>query len=35
MGGESKHSASYWKISRTAMKMLRTIFRKRLSPRPR
>jgi glycosyltransferase involved in cell wall biosynthesis len=34
-GGESKHSASYWKISRTAMKMLRTILRKRFSPRPR
>jgi glycosyltransferase involved in cell wall biosynthesis len=30
LGGESKHSASYWKISRTALKMLRAIFRKRL-----
>jgi glycosyltransferase involved in cell wall biosynthesis len=34
-GGESKHSASYWKISRTALKMLRAIFRKRLTPRPK
>ncbi len=31
MGGESKHSANYRKISMTALKMLRTIFRKRLS----
>ena len=31
MGGESKHSASYAKISRTALKMLRAILRKRLS----
>jgi hypothetical protein len=30
-GGVSKHSASYWKISKTALKMLRAIFRKRLS----
>ena len=29
-GGESKHSASYAKISRTAMMMLRAILRKRL-----
>lgn len=27
--GESKHSANYWKISRTALRMLNTIFRKR------
>jgi len=27
--GESKHSANYWKISRTALRMLHTIFRKR------
>jgi glycosyltransferase involved in cell wall biosynthesis len=27
--GESKHSANYWKISRTALRMLRTILRKR------
>ena len=31
MGGESKHSANYRKISLTALKMLRAIFRKRLS----
>ncbi len=31
MGGESKHSANYRKISMTALKMLRAIFRKRLS----
>lgn len=31
MGGESKHSANYRKIARTALKMLRAIFRKRLS----
>ena len=30
-GGESKHSAGYWKVSRTALKMLRAIFRKRFS----
>jgi UDP-N-acetylglucosamine diphosphorylase / glucose-1-phosphate thymidylyltransferase / UDP-N-acetylgalactosamine diphosphorylase / glucosamine-1-phosphate N-acetyltransferase / galactosamine-1-phosphate N-acetyltransferase len=29
-GGESKISDNYWKISRTALRMLRTIFRKRL-----
>ncbi len=34
-GGESKHSASYWKVSRTALKMLRAILRKRLEGRPR
>ena len=28
-GGESKHSASFWKLSRTALRMLRTIFAKR------
>ncbi len=28
VGGESKHSASYWHISRTALRMLRTILRK-------
>jgi hypothetical protein len=33
-GGESKHSAGYAKVSRTALKMLRTIFRKRLEPAP-
>jgi UDP-N-acetylglucosamine diphosphorylase / glucose-1-phosphate thymidylyltransferase / UDP-N-acetylgalactosamine diphosphorylase / glucosamine-1-phosphate N-acetyltransferase / galactosamine-1-phosphate N-acetyltransferase len=27
--GESKHSANYWKISRTALRMLNIIFRKR------
>lgn len=30
LGGESKHSADYLHISRTALRMLRTIFRKRL-----
>ena len=30
IGGESKHSANYWRISRTASRMLRTIFRQRL-----
>jgi len=30
IGGESKHSANYWRISRTALRMLRTIARKRL-----
>ena len=30
VGGESKHSDSYWKISRTALRMLKTIFAKRL-----
>ena len=29
MGGESKHSASFWKVSRTALGMFRTICRKR------
>jgi glycosyltransferase involved in cell wall biosynthesis len=29
-GGESKHSASYLKVAKTALKMLRAIFRKRL-----
>jgi glycosyltransferase involved in cell wall biosynthesis len=31
MGGESKHSANYRKISLTALRMLRAILRKRLS----
>jgi dTDP-glucose pyrophosphorylase len=30
IGGESKHSANYWRISRTAMRMLKTIFRMRV-----
>ena len=30
LGGESKHSANYWRISRTALRMLRTIFLRRL-----
>ena len=30
IGGESKHSANYFRISRTASRMLWTIFRKRL-----
>jgi hypothetical protein len=34
-GGRSKHSEGWLKVSRTALKMLRTIFRKRLSPAPR
>src|SRR6267154_1175560 len=29
VGGSSKHSDSYWKISRTALRMLKTIVRKR------
>ena len=29
MGGESKHSQSLWKVSRTALAMFRTICRKR------
>lgn len=33
MGGESKHSASFAKLSRTALMMLRAIVRKRLTPR--
>jgi hypothetical protein len=31
MGGESKHSANYRKVSMTALRMLRAIVRKRLS----
>jgi dTDP-glucose pyrophosphorylase len=31
IGGESKHSANYFRISRTATRMLRTIARKRLN----
>jgi glycosyltransferase involved in cell wall biosynthesis len=34
-GGDSKHSDSYWKISKTALKMLRAIFRKRFEAAPR
>jgi len=30
IGGESKHSANYFKVSQTALRMLRTIVRKRL-----
>ncbi|MBV9957428.1 MAG: glycosyltransferase [Acidobacteria bacterium] len=30
IGGESKHSANYFKVSQTAFRMLRTIMRKRL-----
>jgi hypothetical protein len=30
IGGESKHSANYFRISRTALRMLRTILLKRL-----
>jgi NDP-sugar pyrophosphorylase family protein len=30
IGGESKHSANYFRISRTALRMLRTILHKRL-----
>jgi dTDP-glucose pyrophosphorylase len=33
VSGESKHSDNYWKISRTALRMLKTIFRKRFSRR--
>ena len=33
IGGESKHSANYLRISRTAFRMLRTIARQRLSRR--
>ena len=33
-GGESKHSGGYLKVSKTALTMLRTIFRKRFEPRP-
>jgi UDP-N-acetylglucosamine diphosphorylase / glucose-1-phosphate thymidylyltransferase / UDP-N-acetylgalactosamine diphosphorylase / glucosamine-1-phosphate N-acetyltransferase / galactosamine-1-phosphate N-acetyltransferase len=35
MAGDSAHSGSFFKIVRTALKMFRCIFRKRLSPRPR
>ncbi len=31
MGGESKHSQSYWKICRTALSMLTLIFKKRFN----
>ena len=31
IGGESKHSANYFKISQTALRMLRTILRHRFS----
>jgi NDP-sugar pyrophosphorylase family protein len=31
MGGESKHSQSYWKISKTALRMLKLIFKKRFN----
>jgi glycosyltransferase involved in cell wall biosynthesis len=31
MGGESKHSQSYWKISQTALRMLKLIFKKRFN----
>ena len=31
IGGESKHSANYWRISRTALRMLRAIARHRLA----
>ena len=30
LGGESKHSASLFKVARTALRMFRTILRKRL-----
>jgi hypothetical protein len=33
VAGESKHSASFGKIARTALMMLRAIARKRLTPR--
>jgi len=33
VGGESKHSANYWHIARTATRMLRTIAYKRLTGR--
>ena len=33
--GESSHSGGIWSISKTALKMFRCIFRKRLSPRRR
>jgi hypothetical protein len=31
IGGESKHSANYWRISRTALRMLRTVLRQRFT----
>jgi NDP-sugar pyrophosphorylase family protein len=31
MGGESKHSQSYWKICRTALRMLKLIFKKKFN----
>ena len=31
IGGESKHSAGYWQLSRTALRMLATNFRKRFA----
>jgi len=31
-GGESKHSVSYYHLARTALKMIRTIVRKKLEP---
>jgi hypothetical protein len=31
MGGESKHSQSYWKIFKTALSMLKLIFKKRFN----
>jgi len=31
-GGESKHSVSYYHLARTALKMIRTIVRKRMEP---
>jgi glycosyltransferase involved in cell wall biosynthesis len=34
-GGESKHSDSFWKVSKTALRMFRTILRKRFSRRPK
>jgi hypothetical protein len=33
MGGESKHSANYLRIARSALRMLRTIASKRLTGR--
>jgi hypothetical protein len=33
VGGESKHSANYRHVSRTALKMLRAILAKRLTGR--
>lgn len=34
-GGESSHSGSFWQVCRTALKMFRCIFRKRLQGRPK